>query len=254
MKRVSLALAFGIGLSCAAMAQPVPSAPPAVEPRAVDILKAASARLAAAKSLSFTATSTWPAPARNGQPLFYTTESHVTLQRPNHLRVITPGDGRADEFYYDGKTMTAYVPSENLVATAPAPPTIDAMLDAAWDTAAIYFPFDDVIQSDPIAGFGKGLVSAFYVGQSKVVGGTVTDMVAIATENLQAEIWIGAADHLPRMVRAVLPKEPGQPQHETAYSNWNLAASSPPELFRSAKAAAARPMKFSAPAATQPKP
>ena len=39
--------------------------------------------------------------------------------------------------------MMALEPAENLVAVADAPPTIDAALKAAYDSAAIYFPFTD---------------------------------------------------------------------------------------------------------------
>jgi hypothetical protein len=88
--------------------------------------------------------------------------SRVTLQRPDKLRVIKLGDGIPDEFYYDGKTISAYVPSTDLIAVADAPPTIDQMLDAAWHVGAIYFPFGDVIASNPCAVFEK-LTSAFYV-------------------------------------------------------------------------------------------
>ncbi len=104
------------------------------------------------------------------------------------MRVVSPGDGTPDEFYYDGKTMTAYAPSSNLAAVADAPPTLDALIDAAWDKAAIYFPFSDVLASDPYAELSKSLKSAFYVGRSKAVGGVMTDMtdmtdmVAVATE------------------------------------------------------------------------
>jgi len=44
------------------------------------------------------------------------------MVRPNKLRVITLGDGPRSEFYYDGKTVMAYAPAENLVAIAEAPP------------------------------------------------------------------------------------------------------------------------------------
>jgi hypothetical protein len=37
----------------------------------------------------------------------------------------------------------AYVPSEDLVAVADAPLTIDRRVDAAREKAAIYFPFAD---------------------------------------------------------------------------------------------------------------
>ena len=94
---------------------------PVLEPKAIDLLKAMSARLASARTMTFTAVSTYESPSHIGPPLAYTTISEVTLQRPDKLRVMTPGDGPASEFYYDGKTMMAYMPAENLVAVAEAP-------------------------------------------------------------------------------------------------------------------------------------
>ena len=141
-------------------------------------------------------------------------ESEVTLQRPDKLRVITPGDGPASEFYYDGKTMMAFAPAENLVAVAEAPPTIDAALKAAYDAAAIYFPFTDLIVADPYRAIADGLKLAFYIGQSNVVGDTTTDMVAIASDVVFVQIWIGADDKLPRMMRAVYRDDPLRLRHQ----------------------------------------
>ena len=230
--------------------------PPKIEPKAVAILKAACAALAGAKTMSFTAVNTYERAAVNGQPLYYATLNHVMLQRPNKLRVVTPGDGIADEFYYDGKTMTAYVPSEDLAAVAEAPPTVDELIDAAWDKAAIYFPFSDVIVSEPCGVFDKKMKSAFYVGQSKVVGGTTTDMVAVAGDDVQAELWVGASDHLPRLIRVVYPEEPAHALYQTEYSDWHIGENLAPHLFASEKAAKAKKMPFSPPEAgmTQPKP
>ena len=157
---------------------------------------------------AFTAVISYESPSRLGPPLVYTTKSEVTLQRPDKLRVITPGDGPASEFYYDGKTMMAFEPAANLVAVAEAPPTIDAALKAAYDSAAIYFPFTDVIVADPYKGIADGLKLAFYIGQSRVVGGTTTDIVAIVNNWVFEQIWIGAEDKLPRKVRAVFLADP----------------------------------------------
>jgi hypothetical protein len=248
----ALALLAAIGPSAGAapqkQAQPQAAKPPPVEQKAIDILKAACKTLADAKAMSFTAVITYEKAARNGQPLYYAVMNRVTMQRPDKLRVITPGDGVADEFYYDGKQMTAYVPSADLVAVTDAPPTIDRMVDTAWEKAAIYFPFADVILSKPCAVFEEdGINSAFYVGQSKVVGGTTTDMVAVAGDNLQAELWIGADDHLPRLVRVVYPHEPAHALYQTEYSDWHLMDSADPGTFASEKAAQGKPMKFAPP-------
>jgi hypothetical protein len=154
---------------------------PVLEPKAIELLKASCARLAAAHSMSFTAEVTYESPSRMGFPLAYTTKSDVMMQRPDKLRVITLGDGPASEFYYDGKIMMAYAPAEDLVAVADAPPTLDETMEVAYHNAAIYFPFDDVIVSDPYKDISDDLRMAFYIGQSNVVGGTTTDMIAYDT-------------------------------------------------------------------------
>jgi hypothetical protein len=46
--------------------------------------------------------------------------------------VISPGDGQANQFYYDGKTITAYLPTENMVAVTKAPNNLDAALKLAY--------------------------------------------------------------------------------------------------------------------------
>jgi hypothetical protein len=231
------------------------STPPAatkLEPRAIELLKAASQQLVAAKAMTFTAVVSYESPSVFGPALVYTTRSEVTMQRPNRLRVITPGDGPATEFYYDGKTMTAFAPAENLVATSVAPATIDATLASAYDTAAIYFPFTDLIVADPYKDLAEGLKVAFYIGQSNVVAGTTTDMVAFANDNVFAQIWIGADDKLPRKLRAVYLNDPQMLRHDMDLSNWKLDPKLAADAFSAAKAATAVHIAFARPDAKPP--
>jgi len=111
----ALVFAVGVFLAADADAQPPPQAPPAsapakspspaappagdpaLEPRAIAILKASGDRLAAARTLSFTAVVSYESPSRIGPALVYTTQSRVTVQRPGTLRVIQSGDP-ASEF------------------------------------------------------------------------------------------------------------------------------------------------------------
>jgi hypothetical protein len=230
------------------------SSNPALEPKAIELLKAASNRLAAARTMSFTAVVTDESPSRLAIPLTYTTKSDVVMQRPNKLRVITLGDGPASEFYYDGKLMMAYAPAEDLVAIADAPPTIDETMEVAYHVAAIYFPFDDVLVSDPYKDIAEDLRLAFYVGQSNVVGGTKTDIVAYNTGGVFIEIWIGVEDKLPRMLRAIYVDDPLRLRHQLELSNWKIDPSLSPDVFGSAKAAAAKHIKFARPDAPHPAP
>ena len=224
-----------------------PAVEPVLEPKALEILKAASDRLAAARTMRFTAVISYENPSLLGPPLVYTTTSEVTLQRPDKLRVLTPGDGPASEFYYDGKTMVAFAPAEHLVAMADAPPTIDAALKAAYDAAAIYFPFTDVIVADPYKGLADGLQYAFYIGQSRVVGGTTTDMVAFVNNWVFEQVWIGTDDKLPRKARAVFLADPSRLRHEMELSNWQLDATVPADAFASSSATSATRIAFTRP-------
>lgn len=223
---------------------------PDLDPKAIDIMKAASARLAAARTLSFTAVATYESPARTLQPLAYMTLSEVILQRPNRLQVITKGDGPPTEFYYDGTQIIAYAPQENVAAVADAPPTIDGMLKFAYETAAFTFPFEEVISSDAYEAIGPELKLAFVVGQSSVVGGTRTDIVTIVSDMAQAQVWIGVDDKLPRMVRVTYFNEPGNFRHVVEFSNWHLDTAPPAGAFASPRAAQARRIKFASPDAS----
>ena len=225
---------------------PVP-APPALEPKAIEILKASSNRLAAARTMSFTAVVSYESPSRLGPPLVYTTRSEVTMQRPDKLRVITPGDGPASEFYDDGKTVMAFSPAENLVAVADASPTLDATLKVAFQKAAIYYPFTDLIVADPYNGIADGLKVAFYIGRSNEVGGTTTDMVAFAHDNVLVQMWIGVKDQLPRRSRAIYSNDPTQLRHQMEISNWRLDGPVPAGSFTSTRAAKAKRIPFAPP-------
>jgi hypothetical protein len=223
-----------------------------LEPKAVEILKATSSKLAAARTMSFTALISYENPSTFGPPLVYTTKNEVTLQRPDKLRVITPGDGPPSEFCYDGKKMIAFAPTEKLVATADAPPTIDEALKAAYQEAAIYFPFSDLIVADPYKDLEPDLKHAFYIGQSQVVGGTTTDMVAFLNDDVFVQVWIGAEDKLPRRVRAIYANDPSRLRHQMELSDWRIDTSLAADAF-AVSTAGATPIEFARPDPQLPK-
>ena len=224
-----------------------PAFKPVLEPRAVEMLQAMSARLAAAKSLSFTAVASYEYPSRLGPPIVYTMRYDVSLQRPNLLKVVVPGDGPASEFTWDGKEMVAFAPAENLVAVAAAPATLDGALKQAFDTAAIYFPFTDLLLPDPYAAISPGAILAYVIGPSGIVGGVKTDMLVWASNEVFLQIWLGTEDKLPRRIRAQFRADPKGLRHDLELSNWKLDGSIPAETFSTAKAKAGQPMSFAAP-------
>lgn len=254
--RVLVAAAIALSPLSAAMAQPA-AAPDLglkveIEPKAMAIVKAMADKLAAAKSMSFTAVATYESPDRTGLPLLYLTTSDVTMQRPNKLKVISPGDGPRTEFWYDGKTVQAYDPAAKLVAVVNAPDTIDATLRAAFLHAAIYFPFTDLVVSDPLAAISEKLKIAFVVGQSAIVGGVATDIVVLVTELAHVQLWIGRDDKLPRMMTAIFPEDPAKLRHTVLLSNWKLDPPLAADAFTFTPPAGTNRIPFAPPGASAP--
>ena len=231
--------------------KPAPRAAPAPRPtpetRAVEILKAACAKLAGATSMSFTALGAYEVPSLWGPPLIYGRIYEVALQRPDKLAVMTVGDGPRTEFYDDGKVMMSFHPAENLVAVTGAPTNVDAALEKLYKEGGTYFPFTDVIVSDPWKDMSDGLTGAFYVSESNLVGGVTTDVVAYETNGVFIQMWIGKDDQLPRMARAMFLDDPLQLRQSVQFSNWQLNPAVGPEKFTTAKAASADKIPFSHP-------
>jgi hypothetical protein len=235
-------------------AKPRPARKPAdagfklvLEPRAMELLKATSERLAAARTLQFTAVAGYEYPSKLGPPILYTVRYDVAMQRPDRLRILIPGDGPASEFTVDGKQMIAYAPAENLAAFADAPPTVEAALLKAFTTAGIYFPFVDLLAADPYQALTQGAELAFVVGPSTVVAGVKTDIVVWANADVFLQLWIGSDDKLPRRVRATFRNDPLGLRHELDLSDWKLDAPVAPDVFVAAKAQSAGRMPFKAP-------
>ena len=73
--------------------------------------------------------------------------------------------------------------------------------------------------------------------------------IALAGDEVAAEVWIGAADHLPRQVRVVYAKEPAHARYQTVFSDWRLDFPVAPGTFANPKALEAEHIEFALPGA-----
>ncbi len=151
--------------------------------------------------------------------------------------MLTPGEGPTLEFYVGGEPVLAYEPQAKFVAVADVTGTVDQMLLGAFETATIYLPFTDVIVVDPLTGFTDGLVMEFVIEKSIVVGGFPTDIVALVTGTVHAQILIRSDDKLPRVIPATREDDPGHHRHMVESRDWKLNPVIPPEAFSSTEAA-----------------
>lgn len=241
---------FAVGT---ALAQETPAAPSAqakpptrvMEQEALNLVKKMSDTLAATESFVVRTRSALESPAGTGQAITFFTESTVAVKRPDKLSAEIRGDAPPFDFYYDGKTMTAYEPTHKLYATADAPKTLDALVPFAAKTAGILLPFADVLYSDAYAVLTENLTSAFYAGYS-VIRGNRCEHVALATPAIAGQIWIDAKTHLPCQIAGALLDVQGTPRFSVEYYDWKPNRKLPDKLFHFAKPDGADAMDFRA--------
>lgn len=200
----------------------LPKGMPAVEPAAIELIRNMAKTLAAAKSLQFDALVQSEFPSIDGIPVIYTTNAHIDVQRPNKFDVKISGNGPDHELLYNGKKIYASMPSQNIVAVADAPDTIDATAAFIYEKAGLFFPGDDLILSNPFEHITRGITDAFVVGKTKLIGGVETNIVVMAGNDMQGQIWIGTKDNLPYMASWVYAADKARPRTTLTYRNWKL--------------------------------
>ena len=218
---------------------------PVMEPGALDLVKKMSAKLAATPAFLVRTRSSLEAPGGTGQFLTFFTESVVAVERPNKLSAEIRGDAPPFDFYFNGKQMTAYEPTRKLYATADAPPTLDELVPFAAKTAGLLLPFADALYRDSYAVLTQKATSAFYAGFS-VMRGARCEHVALATPDIDGQIWIDAKTDLPCLIAGTLRKVQGAPRFAVEYYDWKLDPKLPEKLFAFAKPEGAQPIDFRA--------
>jgi hypothetical protein len=227
--------ALALFLACAAedgfaqqTAQPKADSPAQMtDRRALDLLKKMSDTISQAKTVRFQARSMVPVRTPGGVWINLYGTSQVVMQGPDKLFASTSGDFASHDFYFDGKAITMYSPDKNLYAVKQAPATIDAMIEEAYREDGKSFPYADLLISEPYAALTDGLRGALYVGQSTIrplsgPGGVKADHLVFLNKGVEWQIWIGTADHLPRLVVATYLDEVNEPSYSVEFGDWKL--------------------------------
>jgi len=195
---------------------------PNLEQGALDQLKRMSATLGAAGALTFRTSSTVEVPAKTGQFITLFASSEFALKRPNKLRVRVTGEVPNFDFTYDGGTIVAYAPNNNVYSVSKAPGTIDEMLPFIEKETGIHFAAAYVLFSDPYAVLTQGLTSAVVVG-SDTVQGAPCEHLAFRAPGVNWEIWIESGERaLPRRLAITYTGETNFPRFLVEFSHWNL--------------------------------
>ena len=225
------------------------SAATSLDPRALDMLKLMSDKLSQAKSFRFEARSMVPVKSPNGTWISLYGTSRVVKEGSDKLFAETRGDFSPYDFYFDGKTVTAYSPTKNLYAEKAAPGTVDSVIEEAYREEGKSFPYADILVDQPYNVLTEGLISAAYVGQSTFrplsgAGSIKTDHLAFSNKGVEWQIWIDTENRLPRMVCATYLDHLGEPSYIVEFGDWKIDEPVTPETFLFKNVSAAAKVEF----------
>ena len=145
MKNQHILLAALCGFFAVRPAFAADMAASAINPEADQLLRAACAKLAAAKAFTCKA-EVWEDAVVLGHKVTTTKFVVAQVRHPDRvqLEIRSPKHSRA--FWYDGKSLTLLDRVHNLFSTIAVPETIDKLLDAAGDKFGIVLPLEDLLE------------------------------------------------------------------------------------------------------------
>lgn len=241
--RRDLAAAALAALMAAAGAAPG-SAEPALEPKALEILRASTQYLAGLERFSAETDNAIEVVLASGQKLQFENPAKVTVRRPDRFRAERVGDLVDQVFAYDGKSLTLYDRGRGYYATVPAPPTLDQALDLARDSLDVVAPAADLLYADAFEALTEDATSGVYLGPA-TVGGVRCHHLAFTGPEVDWQLWVQEGEQpLPRKYVITSKLVPGSPDFSVWIRRFDAAAAAPDDLFAFAPPAKAERIEF----------
>jgi hypothetical protein len=212
----------------AGTAQPAANA---VDPAAIQALKAMGAHLQTLKRFQVSTDLTAERVLADGQKLQHTATADLDVDRPNKLWVRMFSARSERELFYDGKTVTLYTPAQKYYSTVAFSDTLDVLIDRLQDKYAVEVPLSDLfLWGTPNAPLDK-IESAMNAGQD-FIDDDLCDHYAFRQGKIDWQIWITAGNKpLPRKIVITNRGDEARPQ-SVSLLDWNLKPSFKDTVFK----------------------
>lgn len=197
---------------------------PAIEAEALEIFKRMADYLAAAQEFTYHSESSYDVVQPSGIKVEFGGSRDVLVARPNRLRMDAERrDGQRGVLVFDGETIWASDPDENVYARAAQPGDLDESIDFAVVELRIKAPHADLLVPDVYEQTLANLTGALDLGE-RVLDGVVCDHLLMSNDYTDFQLWIATGDQ-PVLQRIVITyrEDPGQPQYRAHFRDWNMA-------------------------------
>lgn len=224
-------LSVGVLAATTGSAAAIASDSPAVDPKALEILRRAVDPISSAKSFRVTTRKLFDVVQESGQKLQFGTRDTITLRRPDRITAqIEQDDGGVRRVYYNGDTLTMHDVAEKVYSQFPVPRTLDATLDFLELEVGATVPLADLLYSD-LSHLGSGAEEAIIVGQSRV-GDWSCDHLAFRSPGVDYQVWVEQGDS-PRLRKLVITyqEKSGMPQFGAVFTSWEFDIKTKDSLF-----------------------
>jgi len=223
-RRIAVAwLALGILALLATFTEQARAQTPAVDPAAVRILKQMTDFLDGLQQFSVNTHSMIEELHVSGHRVDFDLSATVTVKRPNKLRAVRTGGLMDQRFFYDGRTLTLYNPSQKVYATQPAPDTIEKMIDFARETVGILLPSADLLYRNAFPLLMQDVNLAVLVGKP-VVNGVKYDHLLFSRPGVDFQVWVAEGKKpLPARYIVTETDNPLRLSISTILKDWNIS-------------------------------
>ena len=161
----------------------------AVDPAATQILKRMTEYLGSLQKFSVHTQNTLEDVLDSGHRVDFDVSANVIISRPNKLKAERSGDLINQIFYYDGKTLTLYNPSDKVYAREPVTGTIEEMLDFARESLGLIVPVADLVYRNAFPLLMQDVTFAAVVGKS-VINGVKCDHLLFSRPGVDFQVWV----------------------------------------------------------------
>ena len=236
--------ATGLLMAAALLSGNASAQPTGVEPRADKVLRNMTAYVSGLEKFSVTTENTLEVVTTEGQKIQFTAPASMTVARPDKLVAQRRGDIVDQMMYYDGKSLTLYNPSSRHYATVPAPATLDAMLQLAYERLDLVAPGADLIDTRSYERLMQDVRSGVYLGTAVVAGQRCHHLAYRAIE-VDWQLWVREGDQ-PAPCRYVITSKTvvGAPQFAVQVLKWDTSPDVSEARFRFVAPKGAKAIEF----------
>ena len=200
--------------------------------RSMQILGAMSNVLADAGTIKMRAEKSFDEVLPTGQKLQYSGFVDVGIERPNRFYARETTDLGDREVWYTGDEIVLIDHDKAVYGVQPSEGTIEWARYTISEVHRAILPLLELFSGQFYQNVQKDLLTSRYIARRQI-GDFAVDHILLLGQRVNVQLWINAGDrHLPLKMVVTFVLERTQPQWNYRFSDWEIDATLPDEVFR----------------------